>query len=66
LGEEISSNNKILEINAKYMRPPLELLKIFKDLDVKFHLGSDAHKINDIGNYDRIMHLINFIEQIGE
>jgi putative hydrolase len=48
------------------MRPPLELLKIFKDLDVKFHLGSDAHKLNDIGNYDRIMHLINFIEQIGE
>ncbi len=66
LGEEISSNNKIIEINAKYMRPPLELLKIFKDLDVKFHLGSDAHKLNDIGNYDRIMHLINFIEQIGE
>ncbi len=66
LGEEITSNNKIIEINAKYMRPPLELLKVFKDLDVKFHLGSDAHKLNDIGNYDRIKHLINFIEQIGE
>ncbi len=66
LGEEILSNNKIIEINAKYKRPPLELLKIFKELEIKFHLGSDAHTLNDIGNFDRIKHLINFIEQIGE
>ena len=66
LGEEILSNNKIVEINAKYKRPPLELLKIFKDLDIQFHLGSDAHSLDDIGNFERINSLINFIEQSGE
>lgn len=66
LGEEILSNNKIVEINAKYKRPPLELLKVFKDLDIQFHLGSDAHSLDDIGNFERINELINFIEQSGE
>lgn len=66
LGEEILSNNKIVEINAKYKRPPLELLKVFKDLDIQFHLGSDAHSLDDIGNFERINGLINFIEQSGE
>jgi histidinol phosphatase-like PHP family hydrolase len=62
IGEEINSNDKIIEINAKYGRPPLEFIKTFKELGVKFHLGSDAHSLSDIGNYDRINHLINFIE----
>ncbi len=66
LGEEILSNNKIVEINAKYKRPPLELLKVFKDLDIQFHLGSDAHSLDDIGNFERIKELINFIDQRGE
>jgi len=61
LGEEIHSNNKIVEINAKYKRPPLEFIKIFKELGIRFHLGSDAHSLNEIGNYDRIKNLINFI-----
>jgi len=63
IGEEILSNNKIIEINAKYERPPLEFIKIFKDLEVQFHLGSDAHAINEIANFSRIKDLINFIEQ---
>jgi putative hydrolase len=62
LGEEISSNKKIVEINAKYKRPPLEFIKIFKDLKVQFHLGSDAHSLEEIGNFDRIKNLINYIE----
>lgn len=66
LGEEISSNNKIVEINAKYKRPPLEFIKIFKDLKVQFHLGSDAHSLEEVGNFDRIKNLINFIEHCGE
>lgn len=66
LGEEILSNNKIVEINAKYKRPPIEFIKIFKDLKVQFHLGSDAHAIDEIGNYDRINYLINYIEHCGE
>ena len=66
LGEEIHSNNKIVEINAKYKRPPLEFIKIFKELGIRFHLGSDAHSLNEIGNYDRIKNLINFIEHSEE
>ncbi len=63
LGEEIVSNNKLIEINAKYNRPPLELLKTFKELGINFHLGSDAHSLMEIGNYNRIKNLINYIEQ---
>jgi putative hydrolase len=66
LGEEIVSNNKIVEINAKYKRPPIEFVKIFKELKVHFHLGSDAHSLYEIGNFDRIKNLINFIEHCGE
>ena len=66
LGEEIASNNKIVEINAKYVRPPVEFLKIFKELRVSFHLGSDAHSLKEIGNFDRIKNLINFIVHCGE
>jgi histidinol phosphatase-like PHP family hydrolase len=63
LGEEIASNDKIIEINAKYIRPPLEFIKTFIELEIKFHLGSDAHSLNEVGNFDRIKYLINFIEQ---
>jgi hypothetical protein len=35
-------------------------------LSVQFHLGSDAHSIEEIGNFDRIVDLINFIEHCGE
>jgi histidinol phosphatase-like PHP family hydrolase len=63
IGEEVLSNGKIVEINTKYHRPPLEYLKVFIELGISFHLGSDAHSLNEIGNFDRIMDLINFIEQ---
>lgn len=66
LGEEMVSNNKIVELNAKYVRPPLEFIKIFKELKVSFHLGSDAHSIEEIGNFDSIKNLINFIVHCGE
>lgn len=62
VGEEIISNDKTIEVNAKYIRPPLEFIKTFKELEVKFHLGSDAHSLPEIGNFDRIRHLINFLE----
>ena len=66
LGEEIHSNNKIIEINAKYKRPPLEFIKIFKEKGIKFHLGSDAHSLSEIANYNGIRNLINFIEHSEE
>ena len=62
IGEEVVSNDKIIEINSKYHRPPLEYLKIFAGLGVRFHLGSDAHSLDEIGNFGGINDLINFIE----
>jgi putative hydrolase len=63
IAHSLVANNKIVELNAKYRRPPIELLKIFKDVGVRFHLGSDAHSLKEIGEFDRINHLINFLEQ---
>ncbi len=63
IAELVVANGKKIEINSKYIRPPKEFLKIFKEHDVDFHLGSDAHSINEIGNFNRIKDLINLIEQ---
>ncbi len=63
IAKTLVTNNKTIEINAKYKRPPIEFLKIFKSNGVRFHLGSDAHSLNEIGDFDRINNLINFLEQ---
>ena len=63
IAELVVANGKKIEINSKYIRPPKDFLKIFKECGVEFHLGSDAHAINDIGNFNRIKDLINLIEQ---
>ncbi|HKR72835.1 MAG TPA: PHP domain-containing protein [Candidatus Nitrosocosmicus sp.] len=63
LGDLLVAHNKIVEINAKYIRPPINFLEIFKSQGVKFHLGSDAHSLKDIGNFNRINHLINLLEK---
>ena len=63
LGDLLIANNKIVEINSKYVRPPIHFLKIFKSQGVAFHLGSDAHSLGEIGGFDRINHLINLIEE---
>ena len=63
IAELLVANGKKIEINSKYLRPPKEFLKIFKEYGVVLHLGSDAHAINDIGNFNRIKDLINLIEQ---
>jgi histidinol phosphatase-like PHP family hydrolase len=62
LAHLIVENNKIVELNAKYQRPPLEWLKIFRRAGVNFHLASDAHSLEEIGKYERITNLIAFIE----
>lgn len=63
IGEQIVLHNKIIELNAKYKRPPVKFIEIFKELNVKFHLGSDAHSLVEIGNFDKILNLINLIEE---
>jgi len=54
----LSKYDKIVELNAKYQRPPEDWVKIFIKRGVKFHLGSDAHSLCEIGNYASIMKLI--------
>ena len=57
----INKNEKTVEVNAKYRRPPENWIKIFIKNGVKFHLGSDAHSLNEIGNYKSIRNLIKLI-----
>jgi len=59
--ELINKNEKIVEVNAKYKRPPENWIKIFSKNGVKFHLGSDAHSLNEIGDYKSITKLIKLI-----
>lgn len=54
----LSKHDKIVEVNAKYKRPPENWVKLFIKRGVKFHLGSDAHSLSEIGNYASIIKLI--------
>src|ERR671911_2482947 len=55
------SNHKIIELNAKYHRPPPRWLLKFKEHNIRFHLGSDAHSLEEIGNFSRISDLIAIV-----
>lgn len=61
LAKLIVSNEKIVEINAKYHWPLLRWLKVFKKNGVRFHLSSDAHSLTEIGNFEKIRDLIDFV-----
>jgi len=63
LGDTITENDKIVELNAKYHRPPASWLSVFKQKGVKFHLGSDAHSLTEIGKFDTIADLIAIMEE---
>jgi putative hydrolase len=54
----INKHDKIIELNAKYKLPLENWIKVFVKNGVKFHLGSDAHSLDEIGNYDSIMKMI--------
>ena len=62
LASLIFSNHKIIELNAKYHRPPLRWLLKFKEKNVRFHLGSDAHSLQEIGNFSSISDLISIVQ----
>lgn len=61
LASLIVKNKKIIEINAKYHRPPPEWIVPFMEKGVKFHLGSDAHRLEDIGQFAKISDLISLV-----
>ncbi len=61
LSQLLKLNNKTVEINAKYRRPPMNWLRIFKDNNVNFHLGSDAHNLDEVGNFNSITNLIEYV-----
>jgi histidinol phosphatase-like PHP family hydrolase len=62
IAKDIARNGKIVELNAKYHRPPLEWIYIFKKNGVRFHLGSDAHSLDKIGQFSEILDLISAVE----
>ena len=59
--ELLIKHGKIVELNAKYQMPLESWIEIFIKRGVKFHLGSDAHSLNEIGNYGSIIKLIKLI-----
>lgn len=63
LASKVVENEKIIEINAKYHRPPNDWIPIFRDKGVKFRLGSDAHSILEIGQFEKISDLISIVEK---
>lgn len=62
LASLIVKNKKIVELNAKYYRPPPEWILMFKNKGVKFHLGSDAHSLQQIGQFEKISDLISLVD----
>jgi histidinol phosphatase-like PHP family hydrolase len=58
IAEEIVQNRKVVELNSKYRRPPLDWITAFKTKGVRFHLGSDAHSLGSVGSFDDINDLI--------
>ena len=66
LASQIFSNRKIIELNAKYQRPPPRWLLKFKEHGVRFHLGSDAHALEEIGNFSRISDLIAMVQNVSK
>jgi putative hydrolase len=57
----LKEHGKIVELNAKYNRPPLDWVLKFKEYGVRFHLGSDAHSLNEIGEFSRILKLVQLV-----
>jgi putative hydrolase len=59
--ELLKKHGKIVELNAKYDRPPLDWVRKFKEHNVDFHLGSDAHSLSEIGEFGKIFRLIQLV-----
>jgi histidinol phosphatase-like PHP family hydrolase len=62
LSNLIAQNKKTVELNAKYHRPPIDWIKILRKNKVRFHLGSDAHSLDQVGRFEKISDLIELAE----
>ena len=62
LSNLIVQNKKTVELNAKYHRPPIDWIKILRKDKVRFHLGSDAHSLDQVGRFEKISDLIELAE----
>ena len=62
LANLIVQHNKTVELNAKYHRPPRQWIEIFRKNSVRFHLGSDAHSLEEVGRFEKISDLIALAE----
>jgi putative hydrolase len=62
LANLIVQHNKTVELNAKYYRPPRQWIEIFRKNGVRFHLGSDAHSLEEVGRFNKISDLIALAE----
>lgn len=62
LARLIVENGKTVELNAKYHRPPKPWVQAFQRCGVRFHLGSDAHSIREVGNFQGISDLISIVD----
>lgn len=62
LAEAAYKNNVALEINAKHKQLSVENIKIALDSKVKFCLGSDAHKAEDVGEVEKAIERANMAE----
>ena len=58
MAQLFSVSQKAVEVNSFYQVPDLEFLKICIKEGVKVSIGSDAHKLNDVGNVKWSMQLL--------
>jgi putative hydrolase len=61
IASRIVRHEKIVEINAKYHRPPKDWILTFRNKGVRFHLGSDAHSVSEIGRFEKVSDLIQLL-----
>jgi putative hydrolase len=61
IASRIVHHEKIVEINAKYHRPPKDWILAFRNKGVRFHLGSDAHSVSEIGRFEKVSDLIHLL-----
>ena len=53
------NTNTKLEINSSHEFLNVEQLRKIKDYNVKFIIGSDAHKPQNVGNFDLALETVN-------